>query len=114
MATAHSPAEKLVRCQSELKRQIEINKRAKQDNISMRTKFKAAGKLTAKLRKTTKDTLDTYNELTKALYEWEYPKQLRYTQILREKIGEVMAGASTLAEAVDPTEEPKTEEQPAQ
>jgi MoxR-like ATPase len=35
------------------------------------------------------------------LYEWEYPKQLLYTQILRDKIGEVTAGASTLAEAVD-------------
>jgi MoxR-like ATPase len=37
----------------------------------------------------------------KALYEWEYPKQLLYTQILRDKIGEVMQGTSTLAEAVD-------------
>ena len=37
----------------------------------------------------------------KALYEWEYPKQLLYTQILRDKIGEVTAGATTLAEAVD-------------
>jgi MoxR-like ATPase len=37
----------------------------------------------------------------KALYEWEYPKQLLYTQILRDKIGEVMAGAQTLAESVD-------------
>jgi MoxR-like ATPase len=37
----------------------------------------------------------------KALYEWEYPKQLLYTQILRDKIGEVTAGAHTLAEAVD-------------
>jgi MoxR-like ATPase len=37
----------------------------------------------------------------KALYEWEYPKQLLYTQILRDKLGEVMQGASTLAEAVD-------------
>ncbi len=37
----------------------------------------------------------------KALYEWEYPKQLLYTQILRDKVGEVTAGAGTLAEAVD-------------
>jgi MoxR-like ATPase len=37
----------------------------------------------------------------KALYEWEYPKQLLYTQILRDKIGEVTAGAGSLAEAVD-------------
>jgi MoxR-like ATPase len=37
----------------------------------------------------------------KALYEWEYAKQLLYTQILKEKIGEVTAGTKTLAEAVD-------------
>ena len=37
----------------------------------------------------------------KALYEWEYPKQLLYTQILREKIGEITAGATTLQAAVD-------------
>jgi MoxR-like ATPase len=37
----------------------------------------------------------------KALYEWEYPKQLLYTQILRDKIGEVTQGATSLAEAVD-------------
>src|SRR5262245_30232203 len=37
----------------------------------------------------------------KALYEWEYPKQLLYTQILRDKLGEVMQGATTLADAVD-------------
>ncbi len=37
----------------------------------------------------------------KALYEWAYPKQLLYTQILRDKIGEVTAGSGTLAEAVD-------------
>src|SRR5260221_14236124 len=37
----------------------------------------------------------------KALYEWEYPKQLLYTQILRDKIGDVMQGATTLSEAVD-------------
>jgi MoxR-like ATPase len=37
----------------------------------------------------------------KALYEWEYPKQLLYTQVLRDKIGDVMAGAGTLTEAVD-------------
>ena len=37
----------------------------------------------------------------KALYEWEYAKQLLYTQILKDKIGEVLAGARTLPEAVD-------------
>lgn len=38
---------------------------------------------------------------TKALYEWDYGKQLLYTQILREKIGQVVADTSTLGEAVD-------------
>src|SRR5881296_67839 len=37
----------------------------------------------------------------KALYEWEYPKQLLYTQILRDKIGEVLSGAGSLKDAVD-------------
>src|SRR5215467_13858628 len=37
----------------------------------------------------------------KALYEWEYGKQLLYTQILKDKISEVLAGTGTLQEAVD-------------
>jgi MoxR-like ATPase len=37
----------------------------------------------------------------KALYEWEYAKQLLYTQVLKDKISEVTAGAKTLSEAVD-------------
>ncbi len=37
----------------------------------------------------------------KALYEWEYAKQLLYTQILKDKIGEVLANSRGLAEAVD-------------
>ena len=37
----------------------------------------------------------------KALYEWEYSKQLLYTQILKEKTGELMEGATTLTEAAD-------------
>jgi MoxR-like ATPase len=37
----------------------------------------------------------------KALYEWEYAKQLLYTQILKDKIGEVLAGTTNLKEAVD-------------
>ncbi len=37
----------------------------------------------------------------KALYEWEYSKQLLYTQILKEKLAEVMAGATSLREAAD-------------
>ena len=38
---------------------------------------------------------------SKALYEWEYGKQLLYTQILKDKLGESLSGATTLAEAVD-------------
>ncbi len=37
----------------------------------------------------------------KALYEWEYAKQLLYTQIVRDKVGEVVASAGSLREAVD-------------
>ena len=38
---------------------------------------------------------------TKALYEWDYGKQLMYTQILREKIGQVVEDAPDLASAVE-------------
>ncbi|WP_373049039.1 AAA family ATPase [Vulgatibacter sp.] len=38
---------------------------------------------------------------SKALYEWEYAKQLLYTQLLKDKIGETLAGTRTMAEAVD-------------
>ena len=38
---------------------------------------------------------------TKALYEWEYAKQLLYTQLLRDKLQETLAGAETLAAAAD-------------
>jgi MoxR-like ATPase len=37
----------------------------------------------------------------KALYEWEYAKQLLYTQLLKDKIGELMTGAATLSEAAE-------------
>ena len=37
----------------------------------------------------------------KALYEWEYAKQLLYTQLLKDKIAETIAGTQTLAEAAD-------------
>jgi MoxR-like ATPase len=36
----------------------------------------------------------------KALYEWEYAKQLLYTQIVKDKVGEVVSGAASLTEAV--------------
>jgi MoxR-like ATPase len=38
---------------------------------------------------------------TKALYEWEYAKQLLYTQLLRDKLTDLLAGSKTLAEAAD-------------
>jgi MoxR-like ATPase len=38
---------------------------------------------------------------SKALYEWEYAKQLLYTQLLKDKIAETIAGTSTLREAAD-------------
>jgi len=37
----------------------------------------------------------------KALYEWEYAKQLLYTQMVKEKIDDVIAGADSLSAAVD-------------
>src|SRR3954471_10742582 len=37
----------------------------------------------------------------KALYEWEYAKQLLYTQLLKDKIGELLQGAATLEAAAD-------------
>ena len=38
---------------------------------------------------------------TKALYEWEYAKQLLYTQMVKEKIDDVIEGANSLSDAVD-------------
>jgi MoxR-like ATPase len=37
----------------------------------------------------------------KALYEWEYAKQLLYTQLLKDKIGQTLEGAQSLGEAAD-------------
>ena len=37
---------------------------------------------------------------TKALYDWDYGKQLLYTQLLRDKIGEIVAEAPDLESAV--------------
>lgn len=36
----------------------------------------------------------------KALYEWKYGKQLLYTQVLKETLGDVLRGAEGLAESV--------------
>lgn len=38
---------------------------------------------------------------TKALYEWEYAKQLLYTQLLRDKLQETLADTTSLVEAAD-------------
>lgn len=38
---------------------------------------------------------------TKALYEWEYAKQLLYTQLLRDKLQETLSGTTNLTEAAD-------------
>jgi MoxR-like ATPase len=37
----------------------------------------------------------------RALYEWEYGKQLLYAQLLSGRVGEAVRGAATLAEAAD-------------
>ena len=61
------------------------------------------------LAKTTAQLLDTplirlqcYEGLdeAKALYEWKYGKQLLYTQVLKEKLGDVLQSAETLADSV--------------
>jgi MoxR-like ATPase len=38
---------------------------------------------------------------TKALYEWEYAKQLLYTQLLRDKLTDTLSQSLTLREAAD-------------
>ena len=62
------------------------------------------------LAKTTAELLDLplirlqcYEGLdeAKALYEWKYGKQLLYTQVLKEKLGDLLKGATGLAESVE-------------
>jgi len=38
---------------------------------------------------------------SKALYEWEYAKQMLYTQLLRDKLSEILQSATTLSAAAD-------------
>jgi len=38
---------------------------------------------------------------SKALYEWEYAKQMLYTQLLRDKLSHLLADTATLTEAAD-------------
>lgn len=37
---------------------------------------------------------------SKALYEWKYGKQLLYTQVLKDKIGEVLQDEDTFQSAM--------------
>jgi len=37
----------------------------------------------------------------KALYEWEYAKQLLYTQMVKDRINDIISSTATLAQAVD-------------
>ncbi len=37
----------------------------------------------------------------KALYEWKYGKQLLYTQVLKEQLGDILKGAKGLAQSVE-------------
>ncbi|MCG3206692.1 MAG: hypothetical protein FOGNACKC_00291 [Anaerolineae bacterium] len=38
---------------------------------------------------------------TKALYEWEYAKQMLYTQLLRDKLSSIVENSASLTEAAD-------------
>ncbi len=38
---------------------------------------------------------------SKALYEWEYAKQMLYTQLLRDKLSDLLSSADSLTEAAD-------------
>lgn len=38
---------------------------------------------------------------TKALYEWEYAKQMLYTQLLRDKLSDILQDTRSLADAAD-------------
>ncbi len=38
---------------------------------------------------------------SKALYEWEYAKQMLYTQLLRDKLSQILASADSLTSAAD-------------
>ena len=60
-------------------------------------------KTTALLLETPLIRLQCYEGLdeAKALYEWKYGKQLLYTQVLKEKLGDLLQGAKGLAESVE-------------
>ncbi len=69
-----------------------------------------AGVGKTELAKTTAEILDVplvrlqcYEGLdeSKALYEWKYAKQLLYTQLLKDKLGDLLEGATGLRESMD-------------
>ena len=41
---------------------------------------------------------------SKAIYEWDYARQMLYTQLLRETVSDQLKGAATTAEAIDRVE----------
>ncbi|MDD3825969.1 MAG: MoxR family ATPase [Anaerolineaceae bacterium] len=61
------------------------------------------GKVWAAARERRLIRLQCYEGLdeTKALYEWEYAKQMLYTQLLRDKLRDITGDVETLGEAVD-------------
>ncbi len=63
----------------------------------------ALAKTTARLLDSPLIRLQCYEGLdeAKALYEWKYGKQLLYTQVLKEKLGDLLQGARGLAESVE-------------
>ena len=60
-------------------------------------------KTTSQLLETPLIRLQCYEGLdeAKALYEWKYGKQLLYTQVLKEKLGDLLQGTHDLAESVE-------------
>ncbi|GLQ06678.1 AAA family ATPase [Sneathiella chinensis] len=60
-------------------------------------------KATAELMDADLIRLQCYEGLdeSKALYEWKYGKQLLYTQILKEKLGDILEDATGLGESMD-------------
>jgi MoxR-like ATPase len=60
------------------------------------------GKLWAKLHDAPLVRLQCYEGLdeTRALYEWSYGKQMLYTQLVREKVGELLRDAGDLKSAL--------------
>ena len=60
-------------------------------------------KVLAQILQTRLIRLQCYEGLdeTKALYEWEYAKQLLYTQLLRDKLQQTLSSADSLKDAAE-------------